>query len=94
VVAEVCELFSNNGADETYPLGVGLLDLAPLVRDACILELPLAPLCSEDCRGLCPECGVNRNIEQCACAPGGDPRWAVLASLGEPVAERTNEKGV
>jgi uncharacterized protein len=92
VDAAVCELFSNDGAEESYPLGGEVLDLAPLVRDACILELPLAPLCSADCRGLCPECGVNRNTERCTCSPAGDPRWAVLASLGDSAAESAHEK--
>jgi uncharacterized protein len=36
-----------------------LLDLEPVLRDAVVLALPLSPLCSEDCTGLCPECGVR-----------------------------------
>ncbi|HLI15612.1 MAG TPA: DUF177 domain-containing protein [Acidimicrobiales bacterium] len=67
--------------DTTYPLGPDELDLEPVVHDACILNLPLAPLCREGCRGLCPACGANRNLERCGCAPGRDQRWAVLASL-------------
>jgi uncharacterized protein len=39
--------------------GSGMLDLEPALRDAMVLDLPLAPLCDEDCRGLCPECGVR-----------------------------------
>ena len=46
-----------------------------------LLELPLAPLCSEDCQGLCPVCGANRNTEPCDCAPVADPRWAALDAL-------------
>jgi uncharacterized protein len=81
IESDVCELFCDTGAEDTYPLGGELLDLAPLVRDACILELPLAPLCSAECRGLCPECGVNRNTESCTCSAPVDPRWAALSSL-------------
>ena len=92
VDVEVRELFSDDGADEAYPLGGELLDLAPMVQDACILELPLAPLCSADCRGLCPECGANRNTEPCTCAPTGDPRWAVLATLSDSTSESGQEK--
>jgi uncharacterized protein len=92
IETEMCELFSDDGAEESYPLGGELLDLAPLVRDACILELPLAPLCSAECRGLCPECGVNRNTESCTCAPAGDPRWAVLATLKDSASEQAHEK--
>ena len=56
-----------DGTRTTYPLPGDELDLEPLAHDACILELPLAPLCGEDCLGLCPECGVNRNLEPCSC---------------------------
>jgi uncharacterized protein len=64
-IEEVC-------TDEPDPeLGYGVhgdfLDLEPLVHDACILDLPLAPLCQENCQGLCPQCGVNRNHETCSC---------------------------
>ena len=38
----------------------------PLVHDAVLLELPLAPLCREDCQGLCPHCGADRNEEPAA----------------------------
>ena len=69
--------------DEPYPLGVDALDLQPIVHDACILELPLAPLCSESCLGLCPTCGVNRNRTECSCDAPTDARWAALAGLSE-----------
>jgi len=59
-----------------------LIDLEPLLRDAVVLALPFQPLCSEDCAGLCPECG-----ERLADDPGHqhaepiDPRWAALTDL-------------
>ena len=56
------ELFSHDASDEDadgYLLDGDLLDLEPALRDALVLELPLAPLCAEDCPGLCPECGVR-----------------------------------
>ena len=56
-----------DGDEEAYPLTGDELDLEPLARDAVLLELPLAPLCSEDCRGLCPQCGANWNTEPCDC---------------------------
>jgi uncharacterized protein len=46
--------------DELYPIVDDTLDLGPLVRDAIVLELPMAPLCREDCLGLCPQCGADR----------------------------------
>lgn len=77
---EVRELYVEHGDEETtYALGHEVLDLEPLVHDACILDLPLAPLCREDCLGLCPACGANRNTDPCGCdTGGGDPRWSAL----------------
>ncbi len=43
------------------------LDLSDPVREALLLELPIAPHCREDCGGLCPHCGANRNVEPCTC---------------------------
>jgi uncharacterized protein len=60
----------------------GQIDLGDLVREYLLLEVPINPLCQKNCRGLCPECGVNLN--QCSCGhrtEKGDPRLAVLASL-------------
>ena len=57
------------------------LDLAPLARDAIVLELPLAPLCRDDCAGLCPSCGADRNEGACGCVAPRDPRWANLDVL-------------
>jgi uncharacterized protein len=69
-------------ADEDfYPIVDGDIDLGPLVRDAVVLELPMAPLCREDCAGLCPECGANRNEGPCGCVAPRDPRWANLDVL-------------
>ena len=67
--------------EDAYPLVDDELDLEPLVRDAVLLELPLAPLCREDCAGLCPQCGANRNEGACGCAAPRDPRWATLDVL-------------
>jgi uncharacterized protein len=55
------------------------VDLEQTVRDAIAIDLPMAPLCSEDCLGLCPECGERR----ADLGPGHrhetlDPRWAAL----------------
>ncbi|MDR2716372.1 MAG: DUF177 domain-containing protein [Coriobacteriaceae bacterium] len=46
-----------------------VIDLAPLLDAALLLELPLVPLCDEDCKGLCPTCGQNRNTDPCPCVP-------------------------
>jgi len=68
--------------EDTYPLAGDQLDLAPLARDAVLLELPQAPLCRDDCAGLCPTCGADRNAGACGCPAGPvDPRWAALDTL-------------
>lgn len=66
----------------------GMLDLIELLREQFVLALPMKPLCNEDCRGLCPQCGTNLNKTQCQCAPvWEDPRLAPLKSLLTPEKE-------
>jgi uncharacterized protein len=79
----VDELFEEDPVEgETYRLDHDQLDLEPLVRDALVLELPHAPLCTPECRGLCPNCGTDRNTSSCECEPEpADARWAALRSL-------------
>ena len=67
--------------EEIYPIEDDTIDLAPLVRDSVVLELPGAPLCREDCAGLCPQCGANLNEGPCGCVAPRDPRWANLDVL-------------
>ncbi|MDL2216281.1 DUF177 domain-containing protein [Desulfovibrio sp. OttesenSCG-928-M14] len=55
---------------------------AALVWEEFSLALPAKPLCGDNCKGLCPVCGKNRNTEACSCASsGGDPRLAALRGL-------------
>ena len=77
------ELFEPHPLDgETYLLDHDCIDLDQVVRDAVVLELPPAPLCRDDCRGLCPICGADRNDTDCDCVEDDDdPRWAALRSL-------------
>ncbi|MDR0513865.1 MAG: DUF177 domain-containing protein [Coriobacteriaceae bacterium] len=46
-----------------------VIELASYLKAAILLELPLIPLCDQDCKGLCPQCGQNRNLEACTCLP-------------------------
>lgn len=60
------------------------LDLTSLFLEAVALALPVQPLCRDDCKGLCPRCGVDRNRAACECAvPRESSPFAVLASLKE-----------
>lgn len=57
-------------------------DLEPVLRDAVVLALPFQPLCSEDCPGLCPDCGARlRDDPDHSHDAPVDPRWAGLAAL-------------
>lgn len=58
------------------------VDVSRLILEQIVLALPTRPLCTETCQGLCPQCGINRNTEKCACViERGDPRLAVLRNL-------------
>jgi uncharacterized protein len=59
------------------------IDLNELMREQFYLALPMKPLCRDDCRGLCSQCGTNLNAGTCACTPRWeDPRLAPLKNLG------------
>jgi uncharacterized protein len=60
----------------------GSLLLEDVLREQVMLSLPARTLCREDCKGLCPRCGANRNSDPCSCeqAPA-DPRWSTLGDL-------------
>ena len=57
------------------------IDLTDAVRQAAALVEPMAPLCRPDCRGLCPECGADLNVNPCRCEAPTDDRWALLRKL-------------
>lgn len=58
------------------------IDLALVAREQCYLAVPMKPLCRPDCQGLCPHCGINRNLGTCTCEERWeDPRLAGLKSL-------------
>jgi len=59
-----------------------ILDLEEILRQAIYLELPMHPVCREDCKGLCPKCGQDFNQGACDCSDDEiDPRWEVLKDL-------------
>ena len=57
------------------------LDLEPVLRDAVVLDLPLAPVCRDDCPGLCPQCGFRLEDDPEHDHDVIDPRWAALSTL-------------
>ncbi len=59
-----------------------MMDLTEPVRQALLVALPMKPLCREDCAGICPQCGANRNETQCGHTEETvDDRWSGLRSL-------------
>jgi len=55
-----------NPSDPLLAIGEdAILDLEPLLREYLLLDLPLRPLCTPDCRGLCPVCGTDLNLSDC-----------------------------
>lgn len=68
-------------AEIGYYQGGGVL-LEDVLREQVLLALPLKVTCREDCKGLCPHCGTNLNLEQCSCAEAADdPRWSALKEI-------------
>ena len=58
------------------------LPLEDVVREQVLLTLPGRALCREDCKGLCPHCGADRNAGDCGCGETAvDPRWHALAGI-------------
>ena len=69
---------------DLFPYDGESVDLEPLFREQFVLAVPFAPLCREDCKGLCPQCGIDRNTGTCSCEPPIDPRLAALKGLKLP----------
>jgi uncharacterized protein len=58
------------------------IDVDEIVKEQILLAVPARTLCREDCKGICPECGMDRNAGDCNCAPNEvDPRWAALKNF-------------
>ncbi|HXM19528.1 MAG TPA: DUF177 domain-containing protein [Candidatus Tumulicola sp.] len=69
---------------EVSPLVERAIDVGELVTQLLEVDEPLAAICSESCRGICPTCGINRNRDQCACSEHViDERLAGLAKFME-----------
>ena len=60
-----------------------VLDLSDTLRQYRLAAIPMAPLCREDCKGICPECGTDLNETTCSCERFQDQRWTVLRKLLE-----------
>lgn len=79
LMAEALE--NEESEDEIVLLEDGQADLDGIFTTAVVLSMDMQNLCEEDCKGLCPGCGVNLNQEPCRCKQEVDPRLAALAQL-------------
>lgn len=78
--AELLEVFKDQPiSDDTLPLDGDFVDLRPVVRDAVVLALPLAPLCGPDCTG--PDPDAYPVAIEGVTPPPPDPRWSALSEL-------------
>jgi len=60
----------------------GAIDVDEIVKEQILLAVPTRMLCREDCKGICPDCGIDRNTGECDCITNEiDPRWAALKNL-------------
>ncbi len=87
---DIHEVFSIPGMEETFDgfdtvFTIGAdekIDIEPALNENIIVNIPVKPLCSENCLGICPVCGKNRNLEKCDCEEEKvDPRLEVLKKL-------------
>jgi uncharacterized protein len=87
LAVEVDEVYTYAGlpeVEEGFAVDGEAVDLEPMIRDAVVLAMPLNPLCRQDCRGLCPQCGQDRNVVDCGHGPGHvEVRWEPLRRLRE-----------
>lgn len=64
---------------------VEVVDLTPDIREDILIDIPAYPVCSSDCKGLCPQCGTNLNAGACSCEPPAEKgQWGGLDGLKLP----------
>ena len=87
VVDELYQLVVTD--DGAFPIESDQLNLVPMARECVLLDTPSAPLCSDNCRGLCLQCGIDLNEAACACeAPKKPSQWDVLDQLRTELNEK------
>jgi len=84
--AEILEKFYPADAQgiekDAYTYEFDVVDITDALREGLLLVEPISALCKEDCRGLCPVCGIDRNVDSCTCETTTmDPRLAALKQL-------------
>ena len=82
-IAKEEEIEIDEGETEIGFYESGGLELEEILKEQVLLSLPMQRVCSEDCKGICPVCGRNRNETECDChtVTEGDERWGALRKL-------------
>jgi uncharacterized protein len=74
--------------DAVFLAPEGRADVREIATEQIYLSLPMKPVCREDCKGLCPACGANRNVDECGCPQQPeDPRLAPLRELQQRLSD-------
>lgn len=81
VVTEFSEKFSKEQDEDSYQYSGKEICLDKMLQDTAILALPMRILCSEECRGLCPDCGQDLNIKRCGCSREENNPFAAIRML-------------
>ncbi|MGI8824643.1 MAG: DUF177 domain-containing protein [Chloroflexota bacterium] len=77
--------------DMAFPISSNhTIDLTEALRQDLLLAVELVPLCNDECKGLCPSCGVNRNRERCACS--AEQTYGPFAALGGLLSATQSER--
>ncbi len=79
---------------DAYTIGHDFeIEVTPLLREHVLLEMPLKPLCREQCAGICPRCGLDQNLQPHRHEEVADERWTRLRTLLADIANEPTEKG-
>ncbi len=82
VWSDDAELRGDDGEIRALPTGTDEIDVGEAIREELLLAVPPYKVCDPDCKGLCPQCGINWNEHSCDCSTEEpDPRWDALRAL-------------
>jgi uncharacterized protein len=90
----VRKIYGEDSLNEDYlEVAEGSLDVSELARDEIFLHLPSKVLCKDDCKGICPICGINRNEKTCQCeGKKVDSRLQILGQLLEQLSDDSEQE--
>ena len=91
IVHTLCRSESEEADDSIIVRSDLSLDIDGLIYEDAVLSLPTRFLCREDCKGLCPICGADRNLVDCGCQKPSDPRLAALRQLLDDSMDNSQE---